>query len=168
MKNAFRIIAFLEGVSYLLLLFIAVPLKYYDGNEKYVKLLGMPHGILFIGYIIMCFIVVKHKKPKWVLRKNSWQKGSKNYKRIVGFIVCLLFSIFWIEIFVYLDRTSSLLVKGIKRSLLILLPYLWFIRFLWKTIVGGSKLIIPQLYIYLIASILPFGTFYIDRKYLRA
>ena len=51
-KKIFRVIAFLEGVSYLLLL-IAVPIKYFMNNEYYVKLLGMPHGILFICYIIL-------------------------------------------------------------------------------------------------------------------
>ena len=159
MKNFFRIVAFLEGVSYMLLLFIAVPLKYWGGDEQYVKLLGMPHGILFIGYIIMCFSVVKYKKPKWVLRKNNWPKGSKNYKRIVAFIVCLLFSFFWGGILGIIGLNT--------KNLLLILPYLWFMRFFWKTIVGGNKLIMPPLYSYLIASILPFGTFYIDWKYLR-
>ena len=52
-KGLFRVIAFLEGVSYILLLFIAVPLKYWGGEEKYVKILGMPHGLLFILYLIL-------------------------------------------------------------------------------------------------------------------
>ena len=57
MKNFFRIVAFLEGVSYILLLFMAVPLKYWGGDEQYVKLLGMPHGLLFVGYIILAFLI---------------------------------------------------------------------------------------------------------------
>lgn len=63
MKNIFRIISFLEGVSYLLLLFVAVPLKYFGDNDSYVKMLGMPHGVLFIAYIILAFLL----KPelKW-------------------------------------------------------------------------------------------------------
>ena len=36
----FRIIAFLEGTSYLLLLFVGVPFKYLNGNDYVVKLLG--------------------------------------------------------------------------------------------------------------------------------
>ena len=56
MKKIFRIIAFLEGVSYILLLFIAVPIKYFLGDEKYVKLLGMPHGLLFVTYIIFAYM----------------------------------------------------------------------------------------------------------------
>jgi len=63
MKNIFRIISFLEGVSYLLLLFIATPLKYFGDDESYVKILGMPHGILFMVYIILAFML---KTPeKW-------------------------------------------------------------------------------------------------------
>ena len=57
MKNTFRIIALLEGVSYILLLFVAVPIKYWGGDEKWVKLLGMPHGILFVSYIIFAFLI---------------------------------------------------------------------------------------------------------------
>ncbi len=57
MKKTFRVIGLLEGTSYLLLLFIAVPIKYVGGNEFYVKLLGMPHGLLFIGYIILAIIL---------------------------------------------------------------------------------------------------------------
>jgi integral membrane protein len=53
MINLFRITAFLEGISYILLLFIAVPIKYLSNDPQYVKLLGMPHGLLFVGYIVM-------------------------------------------------------------------------------------------------------------------
>ena len=51
----FRIIALLEGLSYILLLFVAVPLKYFFGDLTYVKLLGMPHGILFVAYLGFAF-----------------------------------------------------------------------------------------------------------------
>ena len=56
-NSLFRIIGFLEGTSYLLLLFFAVPMKYLVGNVFFVKLLGMPHGLLFIGYIILAFLI---------------------------------------------------------------------------------------------------------------
>jgi len=59
MKNIFRIIALLEGVSYLLLLFISVPIKYLYDNEFYVKLLGMPNGVLFILYILIAYKIKK-------------------------------------------------------------------------------------------------------------
>ena len=60
--NIFRIVAFLEGVSYILLLFIATPIKYLFGNPDYVKLLGMPHGLLFMLYVIIAFILKKDMK----------------------------------------------------------------------------------------------------------
>jgi len=67
MINTFRIVSYLEGISYLLLLFIGVPLKYFGGNEILVKTLGMPHGLLFIAYILLAFFI----KPefKWNLKE---------------------------------------------------------------------------------------------------
>jgi len=66
MKNIFRIVSFLEGASYLLLLFIAVPIRYVEflgKDPQYVKLLGMPHGILFMIYVVLAFML---KAPeKW-------------------------------------------------------------------------------------------------------
>lgn len=61
--NTFRIVAFLEGISYILLLFIAVPIKYFGSDPQYVKLLGMPHGLLFIAYIILAILL--GSKLKW-------------------------------------------------------------------------------------------------------
>lgn len=90
MKTVFRIISFLEGTSYLLLLFIATPIKYIQGNEAYVKMLGMPHGLLFVAYIVVAYLIKDDMK---------WQ--GKDFR------------------------------------------------------------------IVLLASILPFGTFYVDKKYLR-
>ncbi|QTE24358.1 DUF3817 domain-containing protein [Polaribacter cellanae] len=63
MKTIFRIVSFLEGISYLLLLFIAVPIKYFQDDASYVKMLGMPHGILFMLYIVLAFML--QKPMKW-------------------------------------------------------------------------------------------------------
>ena len=57
MKTFFRLITLLEGLSYILLLFIAVPIKYCGGDESYVKILGMPHGILFMLYLVLAFLL---------------------------------------------------------------------------------------------------------------
>lgn len=62
MLPLFRIIALLEGVSYILLLFIATPVKYFMNEPKYVKLLGMPHGLLFIAYIVLAVIIGSNLK----------------------------------------------------------------------------------------------------------
>lgn len=69
MEKIFRVIAFLEGVSYLLLLFIATPVKYMANDPQYVKMLGMPHGILFIMYIILAFMI--KSEYKWNSRQFS-------------------------------------------------------------------------------------------------
>ena len=61
--NIFRIVALLEGVSYILLLFIATPIKYLLDDPQYVKMLGMPHGVLFIAYI--AFAVLFKKDFSW-------------------------------------------------------------------------------------------------------
>lgn len=90
MKNAFRLVAFLEGISYILLLFVAVPVKYLLEDETYVKLLGMPHGLLFVGYLFLAYLI-----------RDSMQ---------------------------------------------------------WKT---------KDFLVVLLASIIPFGTFFVDRKYLK-
>ena len=56
MRMFFRVVSFLEGTSYLLLLFVAVPIKYWMDDPQYVKLLGMPHGLLFVTYLAIAFL----------------------------------------------------------------------------------------------------------------
>lgn len=46
-----RLIGFLEGVSFLLLLGIAMPLKYVWGDPQAVRVVGMAHGVLFLAYL---------------------------------------------------------------------------------------------------------------------
>ena|SRR5688572_3852522 len=48
----FRIVAFWEGISYLLLLFVAMPLKYGFGIDMAVTVVGMAHGVLFLAYCL--------------------------------------------------------------------------------------------------------------------
>ncbi len=57
--NIFRIVAFFEGVSYILLLFIATPIKYFMDDRQYVEMLGLPHGILFMTYVVLAFMLKK-------------------------------------------------------------------------------------------------------------
>ncbi|MBT4882259.1 MAG: DUF3817 domain-containing protein [Flavobacteriales bacterium] len=61
MKNTFRIIAFLEGVSYILLMTVGLYFKYQLGDPTYVKLLGMPHGLLFVSYILFAFLIKENE-----------------------------------------------------------------------------------------------------------
>ncbi len=42
----------LEGGSFLILLLIAMPLKYIAGQPEAVRIVGMAHGILFLLYLL--------------------------------------------------------------------------------------------------------------------
>ena len=53
----FRKVALLEGVSLILLMGIAMPLKYIWDQPEAVRIVGWIHGILFIVYIWMLFRV---------------------------------------------------------------------------------------------------------------
>jgi integral membrane protein len=46
-----RIVGFIEGTSFLLLLFIAMPMKYLAGEPMLVQMVGMAHGVLWIAYL---------------------------------------------------------------------------------------------------------------------
>ncbi len=63
--NIFRWTAFLEGVSYILLLLNMLIVKRFDLNlyKSLVYPIGMGHGLLFIAYIILAVIV--GSKLKW-------------------------------------------------------------------------------------------------------
>lgn len=66
MVKSFKITAFLEGVSLLLLLFVAMPLKYIWNMPEMVQVVGMAHGILFLLYIVMAIMV--YNELKWNLK----------------------------------------------------------------------------------------------------
>lgn len=59
LKN-FRLLAMIEGVSLLTLLFIAMPLKYYAGVTQVVPVVGMIHGLLFMAFM-MSSLNISHK-----------------------------------------------------------------------------------------------------------
>jgi integral membrane protein len=63
-----RIVAFLEGVSYLVLLGIAMPLKYLAGLPQAVKVVGMAHGVLFVLFVIMLIQIATEKG--WSFKKS--------------------------------------------------------------------------------------------------
>ncbi|MEX2597086.1 MAG: DUF3817 domain-containing protein [Salibacteraceae bacterium] len=54
--NRFIWISRLEGVSFLLLVFIAMPLKYGAGMPLMVKYVGWAHGVLFMAYMLQLLI----------------------------------------------------------------------------------------------------------------
>ncbi len=60
-----RLIGFIEGVSFLVLLLIAMPLKYYLGFPLAVKITGWIHGVLFILYIAAVLLAIKSMRWNW-------------------------------------------------------------------------------------------------------
>ncbi len=62
----FRFINFAEGISFLVLLFIAMPLKYYFGYPVATKIVGMLHGLLFIWFLIM--LSQAHQEYKFTMK----------------------------------------------------------------------------------------------------
>ena len=61
--SRFRLISLIEDISFLILVFIAMPLKYLAGIPLAVKIAGMTHGILFILFIIA--LIMAYKKYSW-------------------------------------------------------------------------------------------------------
>ena len=64
--NWFRKIAFIEGVSFLVLLFIAMPLKYLANRPMPVTVVGGLHGFLFVAFVIMALAAMSRYKKNWV------------------------------------------------------------------------------------------------------
>lgn len=53
----FRLAAISEGFSFIVLLFIAMPLKYFAGMPEVVKYVGWVHGLLFVLYVLTLMTV---------------------------------------------------------------------------------------------------------------
>ncbi|MGM7701512.1 DUF3817 domain-containing protein [Pseudalkalibacillus sp. Hm43] len=69
MLKTFRIVGYSEGVSFLLLLGIAMPLKYMFDYPMAVSVVGAIHGGLFVLY---CMMVVYLKfNYRWSIRKAA-------------------------------------------------------------------------------------------------
>jgi integral membrane protein len=84
LKN-FKVIAIAEGISFLVLLLVAMPLKYMMQIPEPVKYVGWAHGVLFVLYgvlLLQVFIVVK-----WSFIKT-----------LVAFLVSFIpFGTFWLD-----------------------------------------------------------------------
>lgn len=73
----FRLVAISEGISYVILLFIAMPIKYMAGIPEVVKYTGWVHGLLFILYLLTLISV----------------KADQNWsfkKALVAFVISLI------------------------------------------------------------------------------
>ena len=84
-KKVFKYVSILEGLSFLLLLFIAMPLKYIWSMPQMVQQVGMAHGVLFVAYVIGAI---------WLFRPLNW-----NFKELLVVLGCSLvpFGPFYVE-----------------------------------------------------------------------
>lgn len=67
MINLYRKTALIEGISYLILLFIAMPLKYIFNISLAVKYFGWIHGVLFLVFAVV--LLAAAIKYKWTLKR---------------------------------------------------------------------------------------------------
>lgn len=75
MVNNFIWLGRAEGISLLLLFFVAMPLKYGAGMPEAVRWVGSIHGGLFIAYVAWA---------AWLARRQNWGMDK--------FIVCVILS----------------------------------------------------------------------------
>ena len=73
MLQTFRILSLIEGLSLLVLLFIAMPAKYQFGHD-FVFPVGMTHGILWMIYVVLS-LVVSHQQ-RWSVMKWLMALGA--------------------------------------------------------------------------------------------
>jgi integral membrane protein len=66
-----RIVAFLEGVSLLVLIFIGMPFKYWLNNPSLVKTMGPIHGILFLLFAVTTIGV--GVEQSWKFKITTWK-----------------------------------------------------------------------------------------------
>ena len=73
----FRLISILEGFSFLILLFIAMPLKYMMDITAPNKIVGMAHGVLFIAYVFLVF---------WASTETKWNTKTKFWAYVASLL----------------------------------------------------------------------------------
>ena len=74
MKKIFRFIGILEALSFLTLVGIAMPLKYYYGMHSATQTPGMLHGLLFIAYVGLATYLAAQEK--WPSSQLGWAYGA--------------------------------------------------------------------------------------------
>ena len=70
MIQTLRILGNIEGISYLLLLGVAMPMKYYFEMPMAVKITGMAHGVLFVAYCLVLALCMKNFN--WSLKFGAY------------------------------------------------------------------------------------------------
>ena len=85
MLKAFRALSLIEGLSLVILLFIAMPAKYHFGISGVVPIAGMTHGGLWLTYVVMS-LMVSHK-----------QKWSVGFWLVTLLVSVVPFACLWLE-----------------------------------------------------------------------
>ena len=65
-----RVIALLEGLSNIVLFFVAMPMKYMFSDDSLIYPVGMAHGALFIGFCI--YLGLTGLVQKWKFSEMVW------------------------------------------------------------------------------------------------
>jgi integral membrane protein len=85
MLKAFRMLSLIEGLSLVILLFVAMPAKYHFGISGVVPIAGMTHGGLWLTYVVMS-LMVSHK-----------QKWSVGFWLVTLLVSVVPFACLWLE-----------------------------------------------------------------------
>ncbi len=64
-----RLAGIIEGLSWLTLLFIAMPLKYLWGEPEAVQVVGATHGALFVAF--MGLLTISHVACRWPIARSA-------------------------------------------------------------------------------------------------
>ena len=61
----FRVMAYVTGVMLLVLVFVAMPLKYFGDSETLMGIVGPGHGLLYMVYLVFAFDLAVRAKWSW-------------------------------------------------------------------------------------------------------
>jgi integral membrane protein len=61
-RRAFEVVAFIEGISFLVLLGVAMPLKYLAGIAIATRVVGLLHGLAFLAYAVVLIDALSTRK----------------------------------------------------------------------------------------------------------
>jgi integral membrane protein len=70
LTRSFLPVSLAEGISFLLLLCVAMPLKYAANMPGAVSIMGMVHGLLFIAYVLLALFA--RYQLGWSAKRFLW------------------------------------------------------------------------------------------------
>ncbi len=91
-----KLIGYIEGISLIVLVFVAVPLKYLAHDPAMVKAIGPIHGALFLLYVFNTLSV--GVEQKWQFSRTTWKV----------LIACMIpFGTFYIERYILDEKITE-------------------------------------------------------------